>query len=294
MSWLRIDDGFTDHPKILSLTLAQRWTWLSILTYCARFDTEGRLPAGIGQVVRGASPSLLSRCHDLGLLDVDDGNEYVVHDWVIYNGATVAEKVAYYMERHPEATANQVQRAIGGKRELVLHEVAAWIQRFQNGSPGGSVTGSREPPNPVPKVVPEVVLARTLPSPTPKEQEQEPSLASPRKRDAVWDFVVTIEGEPLPRHRAGRGRIVSDLRTLLADEPPAELERRHEALAREWGDTKATARALVQHWHRAGEIANGHARPPRPPSGKFSADDLYLQAQQHHRDRNGGPELGTG
>ncbi len=99
-----------------------------------------------------------------------------------------------------------------------------------------------------------------------KEQELAPppraaveKSAKPRPPDIVWDFVAAIEGEPLPRYKQARGRIVSDLKTLLADTPPdrheSELRRRHGALAREWGDSKATARALVQHWHRAAAMA---------------------------------------
>ncbi len=255
MSWLRIDDSFTDHPKIISLgPVGSRWAFLELLGYCAKHRTGGYFPATIGDTHRRITPALIARCIAVGLVDEADDGELRVHDFQTYNPPT----------KDPTGAVRQ--------------------QRWRNANRNGDVTV-------------EVTASRArdpVPYPNPEEQEQEPTAASPRKRDAVWDFVVTIEGEPLPRHRAGRGRIVSDLRTLLSDEPPDELERRHEALAREWGDSKATARALVQHWHRAGEIANGHARPPRPPSGKFSADDLYLQAQQHQRDRNGGPELGTG
>lgn len=104
-------------------------------------------------------------------------------------------------------------------------------------------------------------------TPPPKPAVSKPSKErKPRAPDPVWDFVVEIEGEPLPRYRVARGRIVADLHALLADTTSerwdAEMRRRHGALAREWGDSKATARALVQHWHRAGTIAaparNGH------------------------------------
>ncbi len=94
-------------------------------------------------------------------------------------------------------------------------------------------------------------------APPPQAAVEKPS--KPRVKDPVWDFVVFLEGEPLPRYRAARGRIVADLHALLVDTPEdrhdTELRRRHGALAREWGDSKATARALVQHWHRAAKIA---------------------------------------
>ncbi len=107
---------------------------------------------------------------------------------------------------------------------------------------------------------------------TPPKKPAVDTTPKPREKDPVWDFVVELQGEPLQRNRAGYGRITSDLRALLARslngnaaDPAAcvaELRRRHGALAAEWGDAKATARALVQHWEPAGKMADGLMRPP--------------------------------
>lgn len=86
--WLRIDDGFTQHPKITRLTKADRWTWLEILCYVARYRTSGIVPASVGEVIRGATPVFLNRCFELHLLDlsVDGTEDYLIHDWDDYNG----------------------------------------------------------------------------------------------------------------------------------------------------------------------------------------------------------------
>lgn len=152
MSWLRIDDSFADHPKILGLTLKQRWTWLNVLCYCARFDTEGVVPTAIGEAIAGASPAFTLRCIELGLLE-QNGSQYHVHDWAIYNAKTTEERVAYYLSRNPDASANDVFKAIGGKRELVLATVNQYRSGTQNGTGAGSQGGTREPE----KVVPELV-----------------------------------------------------------------------------------------------------------------------------------------
>ncbi len=81
MAWLRIDDGFSQHPKVVRLSRADRWTWLEVLCYCARFKTHGAVPEGVGDVVKGASPAFLDRCRSAGLLDGE-----IVHDWNDYNG----------------------------------------------------------------------------------------------------------------------------------------------------------------------------------------------------------------
>lgn len=104
------------------------------------------------------------------------------------------------------------------------------------------------------------------------------SLVAPaRRRNVAWDFLVELEGEPLPRHRAGRGAVAADLNLLLERTRPDaddavrddELRRRWRALHSEWGE-KATGRALVNHWERAGRMAETPSR--------VTPADMYRQA----------------
>lgn len=44
MTWVRIDDGFRDHPKFLDLSLAAVGLWASALAYCNKHNTDGRVP----------------------------------------------------------------------------------------------------------------------------------------------------------------------------------------------------------------------------------------------------------
>ena len=53
MSWLKLDDGFARHPKVTALTYKDRWTWMAVLCYCARYRTDGYLPANIREHVAG-------------------------------------------------------------------------------------------------------------------------------------------------------------------------------------------------------------------------------------------------
>ena len=86
MSWLRMDDGFAIHPKILMLTRAERWTWMEVLCYCARYKTEGHIPESIGEAIPKASRDFVSKCGDIGLLDYDaEHGSYWIHDWQDYN-----------------------------------------------------------------------------------------------------------------------------------------------------------------------------------------------------------------
>ncbi len=84
MAWLRIDDGFPEHEKLLSLRRNERWTWIEILAYCARQQNGGRLPASITNHMKYVTKPFLERCVEIGLLDVINGY-FIVHDWNDYN-----------------------------------------------------------------------------------------------------------------------------------------------------------------------------------------------------------------
>lgn len=203
MAWLRIDDGFADHPKIVQLGKPeQRWTWLEVLTYCARQRTAGKVPAGINDVIRRATPAFLKRCVAVGLLDEKDG-ALSVHDWDIYNGETIEQKVASYIATHPDAGSNEIHRAIGGKRELVLNIIKQFRGNQQpvpkpvpgeppgepkSGSRSGSLTGT------------ESVHARANPSPTPEETLQSIQQALPRAGPIERLLEVLHDKDPGTKH----------------------------------------------------------------------------------------------
>lgn len=54
MTWVKLDDGFCDHPKIALLPLKARWTHLHGLCYCNRFLTDGFIPVEIANRWEGA------------------------------------------------------------------------------------------------------------------------------------------------------------------------------------------------------------------------------------------------
>lgn len=142
MPWVRVDTGFRYHPKVLRLTRAERCTWMEILCYCGEHSKHGELPDVIHEAVPFAKPAFLEKCRELGLLDLVD-NSLVVHDWDEYNPpraeiSSVNQAVADYLTTHPNASANDVARALPLGRKQVL----ASVRRFRGGSRGGSHSGS--------------------------------------------------------------------------------------------------------------------------------------------------------
>ena len=104
MPWLRLDDGFPEHRKMLALDRNDRWTWLEILCFCARNSGgthAGTVPANIGEVLRYATPRFLRKCVEIGLLD-EHAEGLKVHDWAEYNpkDPTNAVRQQRYRERH--------------------------------------------------------------------------------------------------------------------------------------------------------------------------------------------------
>lgn len=100
MSWLRIDDGFSRHPKVTALTFKERWVWMDLLCYCARYQTDGWLPENIREHVAGSTDKFLHRCHSLELLD-DETEGWRIHDWSTYapKDPTAAERQAAWRRR---------------------------------------------------------------------------------------------------------------------------------------------------------------------------------------------------
>lgn len=85
MTWLRTDDGFTNHPKFEGWTPLQKWSFFDLMHYCARYRTKGRIPADYTLLPRGVTPSLITLAHNSKWLDQDESGVYWIHDWNIYN-----------------------------------------------------------------------------------------------------------------------------------------------------------------------------------------------------------------
>lgn len=86
MSWVRLDDQFPDHPKVVAAGPAAGWLYVCGLAYCARYLTDGFIPkdqvrrlADVGNAQRQAE-ILVS----VGLWEHSDGG-YRVHDYLEYN-----------------------------------------------------------------------------------------------------------------------------------------------------------------------------------------------------------------
>jgi len=79
VSWVRLDDQFPKHPKIVGLSDRAFRAHVTGLAYCAEFLTNGRVP-------RGAlpSPRALAELVDAGLWSPNGTGDYSIHDYLHY------------------------------------------------------------------------------------------------------------------------------------------------------------------------------------------------------------------
>ncbi len=109
MSWFKLDDQFPDHPKVLAAGMAGGWLYVLGGCYSARYLTDGRIPKVA--VTRLSDMRHVEKVAALlvehGLWQ-DDGDCYVMHDYLEYNPSR--ESVENVRREARE------RRAKGGKR----------------------------------------------------------------------------------------------------------------------------------------------------------------------------------
>lgn len=84
MSWVRLDDQFTDHPKLAAAGPVAGWVYVSGLCYAARYLTDGFVPESVAQRFAGSSPEILANLVECSLWDRAN-NGYQIHDYLEYN-----------------------------------------------------------------------------------------------------------------------------------------------------------------------------------------------------------------
>jgi len=105
MPWFNVDDGFHCHPKVLAAGNAAMGMWARLGSYCAKYATNGVVPAAI--VKAYGTRSERDRLLDVGWLTPHpDG--YELHDYLDYN--RTADQVIADREKAAERKRRQRDR----------------------------------------------------------------------------------------------------------------------------------------------------------------------------------------
>lgn len=168
MPWLKMDDGFYDHPKVACLTPAAGWLWMRGLGWSARHLRDGFVPQHIVcWLARDDADALAAELHAAGLWGPAPGG-WQAHDFGDYNPSAAEVKAkreaARLRMQHRRVFAGTV-----GEGDPVRANIPTVRKKFAE----SSRERSREQPTNVPRTVPEDVShcsrAPTRPDPTPTE-----------------------------------------------------------------------------------------------------------------------------
>ncbi len=79
MGWVKLDDGFPTHPKVVGLSLEARWAYIESLCYAAKYETDGMIPDVVAPNGSVREALLAAGLWESGSAAVQ------VHDFLVYN-----------------------------------------------------------------------------------------------------------------------------------------------------------------------------------------------------------------
>ena len=109
MTWVRLDDQFADHPKVVGLSAVAFRLHVRAICYAARHETDGVIPAAF--VIKRAATELVGA----GLWEENPAG-YIIHDYLEYNpsAASLRAKRAAESERKRRGIRPDVNDPVPG------------------------------------------------------------------------------------------------------------------------------------------------------------------------------------
>lgn len=128
MAWVRLDDQFHDHPKVVDLGPVAEALFVRGLTYAARYLTDGFVPAGVlRRMVDMDAVAEAERLVACGLWEPAAGG-WTIHDYLDYqpsrqraieDRAANARRQGEWRERKRNATVTALRSVTGVTRNAV-------------------------------------------------------------------------------------------------------------------------------------------------------------------------------
>lgn len=291
MTWVRVDEEFSHHPKVLNAGPLGMAMQIAALCYCNKYLTDGFIPERVvptlldlrglgmrmwtGDLIGGGEDAewglVVEDLLSAGLwMEVPNG--YVIHDFHDYQPSK--DEVLELREKRKEA---------GRRGGLAKGQANAQGFAKQSSSKSSSKIEAKSKPDPVPVTDPETV---TKTETDPKGKTLAPKSA--REPDHLFEAVAESCGMDwrngiTKQARGSLNAAVKDLRDIGAD-PEAVRER-----AANWPglfpDATLTPPALAKHWP---QLARARTRGPRD---RFA--EMAQSLAQREEERNGQPADAT-
>ncbi len=120
MSWVKLDDGFSEHPKVLAVSGDALKLHLAGFCYCARQETDGAIPElALAQLTQFSKPKaikLAARLVEVRLWE-RNGAGWLVHDYLDYNPSKKELDARREIKRRAGQAGGLAKQA-GREREL--------------------------------------------------------------------------------------------------------------------------------------------------------------------------------
>ena len=114
MAWIRLDNAFTEHPKVVGLPDAAFRLHIHAMCYAHRMQTDGLVPrAWLTGSAGRRPPKAVTALVDAGLWEAS-GDDYRIHDYLEYQQSradilTKRQQAAERMKRSSERRANNAR-----------------------------------------------------------------------------------------------------------------------------------------------------------------------------------------
>jgi hypothetical protein len=111
MTWVRLDDAFTEHPKVVAAGPLAAWLHVCALAYCNRNLTDGHVPASVARRLADIDnpAEAIAALVANGLWDKDEGG-YRIHGYLEYQPAK--EQVLHERELAKERQARAREKRV--------------------------------------------------------------------------------------------------------------------------------------------------------------------------------------
>lgn len=182
MPWIKVDDGFDEHPKFLSLPPEATAVWFHCLAYCNRNLTDGFIPEAKAALEtfrclqhRKDAPNPVEALITAGLWERTEGG-YQFHDYLKYQPSRAQVLLERELRRSAKV-AGGLSRALNAAREN---------GRFTSRPPA-------EPPAEPPAADQQATSPVPVPVSVPKKEKRDTGTASrprwvPPSREEVRDY----------------------------------------------------------------------------------------------------------
>lgn len=127
MAWVRLDTGFTRHPKVLELTDKQFRAHVAAMCWVAENGTDGFIPKRALAAISEGCSRACSALVRAGVWDEADGG-FRIHDWTDYNITREAaearnqasrERLARWRARQKQGSGNAVSNGVPNTSETL-------------------------------------------------------------------------------------------------------------------------------------------------------------------------------